>query len=125
MRPPSPLCRAARALLLGAAAPLLLLSHCGGTTTKAQSASDADDESGEYADEAVGFASQCDDGTCFPCAENGICPIGYFCDESAAAGPACEWLPECPEEATCSCVLGVLGESCSCEERDGGVYVSC
>ena len=118
---PSRWSHAGASLLLGP----MLLAHCGGTTSsKARGGSQtADDESSEHS-EAEAAASQCDDGTCFPCAD-AICPTGYFCDESAAAGPVCEWLPECADSATCSCVLGVVGESCSCDERDGGVYLTC
>jgi hypothetical protein len=119
----SPSRRACRVLLLRLVAPTLLLLHCGGTASKAKSADDRSDDSAEYSDEEAA-PSQCDDGTCFVCGESVICPQGYFCDESAAAGPACEWLPECPEQVDCSCVLGVLGDACSCDERDGGVYVS-
>jgi hypothetical protein len=66
----------------------------------------------------------CADGTCTPCGA-GICPGGFYCDEKAPGGAACSWLPECAAKATCSCVTGVLGSGCSCEERDGGVFVRC
>ena len=93
---------------------------CGGSSTKAKSADSDDDyeySEGQYA------ASECEDGTCFTCGE-GICPTGHYCDETSPGGPACGWLPECAQETTCSCVEGVFAD-CSCEERDGGVYLSC
>ena len=62
----------------------------------------------------------CTDGTCFRCGDS-ICPTGYYCDEGSQA---CSWLAECADSADCSCVKGAL-DGCRCEERSGGVYVTC
>ena len=123
---PSPLvlirprrCRAALAWLTAA---LILLPGCGGSSSQTKSADAADDdyESSGSGGEA---SSECEDGTCFGCG-SGICPTGHYCDESSPGGAACGWLPECAQEATCSCVEAVFTD-CSCEERAGGVYLSC
>jgi hypothetical protein len=74
--------------------------------------------------EAAPTLARCDDGTCFVCGQ-GICPKGFYCDEQAVGGAACGWLPSCPTEPACSCVKRTLGASCGCEEREGGLYVSC
>src|SRR5690606_21298991 len=67
----------------------------------------------------------CSDGTCFVCGD-GMCPMGFYCDEQATGGAACSWLPECAETASCDCVQEVLGSSCSCEvDASGGPHVSC
>lgn len=66
----------------------------------------------------------CSDGTCALCGD-GMCPKGFYCDENGPEGPACQWLPECAEEATCGCVGEALGDACTCEERGAGVFVSC
>jgi len=79
-----------------------------------------EDEPGE----AAPALPRCDDGTCFACGQ-GICPKGFYCDEQAVGGAACSWLPSCPTEPACSCVKRTLGAGCSCEEREGGVFVSC
>ena len=104
-------------------ATVILLAGCGGSSSKAKSASDGDDEYGSSEAGGGGSYSECADGTCFDCGE-GICPLGHYCDETSPGGPACGWLPECAQEATCSCVEGVFSD-CSCEERSGGVYLSC
>ena len=55
-----------------------------------------------------------------------MCPKGFYCDEQAEGGPACSWLPDCPENADCVCVKAALGSGCSCEEYgDGGPHVTC
>jgi hypothetical protein len=64
----------------------------------------------------------CRDGTCFVCGD-GICPLGYFCDESGE--PACAWLPACAATATCPCVTAALGSACTCQARGDGAFVSC
>lgn len=126
--------RLLRAALL--ATLLALLTGCGGAQgTSSRSADDADgsDEGGSLggsADDAAGDANagpqgpDCSDGTCFVCGD-GMCPVGFFCDEQASGGPACSWLPECADTASCSCVLGVLGSSCSCSDESGGPHLSC
>ena len=109
----------------------LLGSGCGGGATPGAEnpenngsggGAGASDGSGPQASGPTG--PDCSDGTCALCGE-GICPTGFYCDESAPEGPACQWLPECPEEASCGCVSGALGDACQCTERDGGVFVSC
>jgi hypothetical protein len=104
---------------------LIALPGCGGGGS-ARSADSPDSESGgdhgEYGDD--GAPSECEDGTCFACGDD-YCPNGFYCDDNAPSGAGCSWLPECAEEATCSCVENALGEGCTCEERDGGVHVAC
>ncbi|HMR05227.1 MAG TPA: hypothetical protein PKA88_05605 [Polyangiaceae bacterium] len=65
--------------------------------------------------------SRCQDGSCFVCGE-GLCPKGFFCDQKAAGGAACSWLPECAAQPTCACVSKVLADDCSCAEKSGGVF---
>ena len=71
-------------------------------------------------------AGTCDDGTCSACG-SGLCPAGWYCDESAAGGPACGWLPACAttRAATCGCITAKLGSGCSCSEQSGGLHVTC
>jgi len=68
--------------------------------------------------------SRCSDGSCFECG-SGLCPAGFYCDEDAVGGAACSWLPSCPQEPSCACVTRALGAGCRCEERAGGLHVSC
>jgi hypothetical protein len=84
--------------------------------------SDSDPEETSTA-EAKSSGPSCDDGTCSLCG-SGICPAGWYCDESAPGGAACAWLKECAEKATCGCVTKVLGSACKCRD-DSGVKVSC
>ncbi len=124
-------------MTLLACATAWLAAACGGTSGKsAESAADASDEAeresswdeeredGGEAGPSTPAGPDCSDGTCFECGD-GLCPVGFYCDERAPGGPACSWLPECAEKATCSCVLGVLGSSCSCDDSDQGPRVSC
>jgi hypothetical protein len=126
-----------RALTVGAAGAWLFACACGGSTqTPAQGADDSDEDSEVGAceapattDDAAGgdpgpTGPDCSDQTCFPCGES-MCPVGFYCDEKANGGPACGWLPECAETASCSCVTGVLGSSCSCDDANGGPHVAC
>lgn len=64
----------------------------------------------------------CDDGTCAPCGD-ALCPTGWYCDQTAPSGPSCGWLPECAPKSSCACIKKALG--CSCEEKNGGLYLSC
>ncbi|MEZ4231383.1 MAG: hypothetical protein R3B89_19560 [Polyangiaceae bacterium] len=66
----------------------------------------------------------CADGSCVSCGE-GVCPSGYFCNESAAGGAGCGWLAECAEAPTCACVQQALGAGCECSERGGFPVVTC
>ena len=72
---------------------------------------------------AVAKRAACDDGSCTPCGDS-QCPSGWYCDESAKGGPACGWLPECANKLSCGC-LGKTFSSCQCEEKSGGVHLSC
>ena len=119
-----------------------LLPQCGGAGAgAAESKSAADDDSAEPKgssdasksndeDEAEPTAAaekprgtNCDDGTCSLCG-SGICPAGWYCDESAPGGAACAWLKECAEKATCGCVTKLLGPACKCRD-ESGIKVSC
>jgi hypothetical protein len=66
----------------------------------------------------------CEDGTCSPCG-SGLCPTGWYCDETAPGGAACSWLPACTKKSSCACLTAKLGSSCSCREQSGGLHVSC
>ncbi len=118
-----------------------LSAACGGSEASAgpptQSAHDAartnptrhdtapsDEASSEPAPEEAPKAGPCDDGTCSSCGD-GLCPNGWYCDESAAGGPACGWLPQCAQKASCGCLTGKLGASCKCSEQAGGLHVTC
>lgn len=119
----------------------LLLPHCGGAAAGAEpkaaaaddaeatdvSANGAQSESAD-ADEASAGPEKprgpnCDDGTCSECG-SGICPTGWYCDESAPGGAACAWLKECAEKVSCGCVTKVLGSACKCRD-ESGIKVSC
>lgn len=101
----------------------------GGTGANGKPAANADEEDGPgrrstdgtSEEESEGPVDPCADQSCFRCGD-GICPKGFYCDEKAGA---CAWLPECPSEASCSCVKEGAGDGCSCEERSGGVYARC
>jgi hypothetical protein len=120
----------------------LLLPQCGGGSAgtepktadseepEATKGSRADAESEQASDSEDGATAEtkprgpsCDDGTCSLCG-SGICPTGWYCDETAPGGAACAWLKECAEKATCGCVTKVLGSTCKCRD-DSGIKVSC
>jgi len=120
--------------------PFLLAISCGGGSSArpAESAADGDGEAaGEGSGEEAASGAEeeggegepaprriaCDDGTCSVCGE-GLCPAGWYCNESAKGGPACGWLPDCAAKPSCACV-GRVFSSCSCEERGGGVHLTC
>jgi hypothetical protein len=119
---------------LGAA---LLFTACGGTTTPEASSTPAGDERSrgearestgeasdeEAAEEAATPKAACDDGSCTACGA-ALCPLGWYCDESATGGPACGWLPECAQKPGCACVKRVLA-GCACEEKAGAAHLSC
>lgn len=113
-------------------AALPILASCGGAASGAgptaaggTSAAEGHEGGNDGARGAEGPSGptlpSCDDGTCFRCGE-GICPKGFFCDEKAAGGAACSWLPECAEAPSCGCVTKVIGDSCACAEKSGGVF---
>jgi hypothetical protein len=107
-----------------------LATGCGGG---AQSTPGAHDAHGEEAvassdtssgtDEEVQSSKSvdpCTSGTCTRCGD-AVCLTGFYCEESVSA---CGWVPECAESPSCSC-LGKYLDGCSCDERAGGVYVTC
>lgn len=106
---------------------------CGGSTPgKAKSSDDGKnfEEDGPVGgSENSSFASPapaepCEDGSCVHCGE-GMCPNGFYCDESAEGGAACSWLPECASTPTCQCVTQAIGKKCSCTERSDVAFLSC
>ena len=116
---------------------VLVCAACGGESTPANSpkSSAQDSDSSEPtrddgsnddapAEEEAPKAGACDDGTCSPCG-SGICPIGWYCDESAAGGPACGWLPACAKKSSCACLTAKLGSGCKCGEASGGLHLTC
>ena len=119
---------------------LLVLPQCGGGgSTEPKTAADDDSRESSTSTDPSASESQteeatsaavdgprgpsCDDGTCSVCGA-GICPAGWYCDESAPGGAACAWLKECAEKATCGCVTKVLGAACKCRD-ESGIKVSC
>jgi hypothetical protein len=80
-------------------------------------------EAGDESSEPSPRKQSCDDGTCSPCGDS-FCLAGWYCDETAKGGPSCSWLRECPEKVSCSCLNRVFS-GCSCEEKAGGVHLSC
>lgn len=97
-------------------------NRSGAKSDEGSSDGDSDGESAS-APEEKSHGPSCDDGTCSLCG-SGICPAGWYCDESAPGGAACAWLKECAEKATCGCVTKVLGASCKCRD-ESGIKVSC
>lgn len=107
-----------------------LVAACGGGTratgggdTPGERASTQSDEDSPEADldpPTTEPADPCASGTCTRCGE-GVCLTGYYCEESVSA---CSWVPECVQAPSCGCLAKYLA-GCSCEERGGGVYVTC
>jgi hypothetical protein len=115
---------------------LLVLPQCGGRfglgaadgRRESSASGDASASESQPEEETTAAAdaprgASCDDGTCSVCG-SGICPAGWYCDESAPGGAACAWLKECAEKATCGCVTKVLGAACKCRD-ESGIKVSC
>ncbi len=114
---------------------LPFVTACGGSSKPAQTAAPSAESGGEKARKAAAPASEedstapaaaratCEDDTCTPCGD-AICPSGWYCDESARGGPACGWLPECAQKASCGCVKKAFA-GCSCEDEHGAAHVSC
>ncbi len=101
------------------------LEACGGGTPSAKTGDKARGSDGsDYEGDETVPDSYCLDGTCFDCGES-FCMLGWYCDESMDGGPGCSFVPECGSESNCGCVESALTSACSCEERNGGVYVSC
>ena len=125
------------ARLVESAAYCLVLAACGGSAGSDSPAKAPPHEpAGGNADETgtreppapeteqAPKAALCDDGTCSPCGA-GVCPNGWYCDESASGGPACGWLPRCAQKSSCSCLTSKLGSGCKCSEQNGGLHVTC
>jgi hypothetical protein len=100
-----------------------------GANSAEESSSDSDEEGATEEDsssaspEAEAKLPVCSDEGCLPCGKS-LCPAGFYCDETAPQGPACSWLPECPE-AECACLKRTLPSSCSCEATGPGATVKC
>ena len=125
MRNPNPSIEASLAVILGLLS-CSLLAACGGSRQSAKPSDSGRAEQGDADDEESSPASsrpECDDGTCFACGE-AACLTGMYCDTTARGGPSCFSLPECPQ-VSCGCVLGVLGEGCSCDDGSDGPSVTC
>jgi hypothetical protein len=113
----------------------LLVAGCGGSSKPAESATPSAASTHENAAKAAAPASDdeappaapahaaCDDGTCTPCGD-ALCPSGWYCDESAHGGPACGWVPECAQKASCGCVKKAFA-GCACDDELGAAHVSC
>lgn len=65
-------------------------------------------------------ADACAEGTCTHCGD-ALCLNGFYCDEGAQA---CGWVPACAKEPSCECLQQAL-PGCSCEAREGGLFVRC
>jgi hypothetical protein len=109
-----------------------LLAACGGSSEPAAHAPTEVRESREVprdvprasaAPRAPKMRAVCEDGSCFVCGD-AVCFSGYYC-AATIAGHGCEWLPTCAERATCACLHAALGEQCTCDERAGGIFVTC
>lgn len=117
---------------IGALVSVLLLAACGGATPPAARKPAAETATAKTSapgpapkdDEGRGGV-QCDDGSCFACGE-AVCLSGFFCSVGKA-GHGCAWMPNCTGRPTCGCISPALREdpSCSCQEKEGGVYVTC
>ena len=111
---------------------VILLAACGGATPPAAqkpavetaSSKSKGAEPPPKEDEGRGGV-QCDDGSCFACGE-AICLSGFFCSVGKT-GHGCAWLPSCTGKPNCGCITPALRDdpSCSCQEKEGGVYVTC
>ena len=125
------------ALLVGSCAYGAALSACGGGSASPESspktaheAASTPPDDAPSKDEAAPEAEPppkaalCDDGTCSPCGA-GVCPNGWYCDESASGGPACGWLPQCAQKSGCACLASKLGAGCKCSQQSGGPHVTC
>lgn len=117
---------------------LAVAAACGGPSSASGGANTPDDDpadlsrddgdeassSGDGAETASAPPASCQGEDCFECGA-GFCLTGYYCDRTAPGGPACSWLPECPDAPSCDCVRSVLGKGCSCEEAGSGLFVEC
>jgi hypothetical protein len=112
----------------------VLLASCGGSSPPAETASKPRPATESKAksearveDEPASRRSgvECEDGSCFACGE-AVCLSGFYC-AVGKSGRGCAWLPSCPGKATCACVGAALRDEpgCGCQEKEGGVYVTC
>jgi hypothetical protein len=118
-------------IALAPAAALVLLA-CGGSSPPAEapkshveSKSKAEPKSESEPAQQKRSGVECEDGSCFACGE-AVCLSGFFCSVGRS-GRGCAWVPSCPGKATCACLGQALREepSCSCQEKEGAVYVVC
>jgi hypothetical protein len=67
----------------------------------------------------------CDDGSCFRCGD-AVCLTGFYCSVGRS-GRGCAWLPSCAVKPTCACIAPFFRDdpSCACDEREGGIFVTC
>jgi hypothetical protein len=105
---------------------ILLFAACGSSAPppKEPVKREAADEGEPEAKPSRGGA-RCADGSCFSCGE-AVCLSGYYC-AIGKAGHGCAWLPSCASSATCACLGPTIkaNATCRCEEKNGGVYVTC
>jgi hypothetical protein len=111
---------------------LLLVAGCGGGTPGPaapadEKPSDSEAQAGEAKARPAPRATRvtCDDGSCFSCGE-ATCLTGFYCTVNRRAH-GCAWMPGCATKVTCACLATALRETpgCTCEEKNGGVYVNC
>jgi hypothetical protein len=88
-----------------------------------EDSSESADASADTGSESAGSSDPCADGSCFRCG-SGICPAGFYCDESTPGGAGCSWLPACGSKSTCACLERTL-EGCTCTEKSGAAFVTC
>jgi hypothetical protein len=112
--------------------PIFLVAACGGAQPATVRKAPVESASGKTKgpepapkDEEGRAGVQCDDGSCFACGE-AICLSGFFCSVGKS-GHGCAWVPSCGGRPTCGCITPSLREdpSCSCQEKQGGIYVTC
>jgi hypothetical protein len=107
----------------------LVLAACGGAQT-APGAAPAGSAAGESSTASAARPDRprgpaCTEGSCFACGE-GVCLPGSYC-ETDKGKQGCAWSPKCASKSSCACLAPMLKAeaSCRCEEKQGGVYVTC
>lgn len=88
--------------------------------TPAEPDAESNAPEGAVESEPPAAADACAEGTCTHCGE-ALCLNGFYCDEGAQA---CGWVPACAKEPNCECLQQAL-PGCSCEAREGGLFVRC
>jgi hypothetical protein len=104
---------------------ILVVVGCGGgAPAPREPRTTAADDSSEAEAEPQGGV-HCSDGSCFSCGE-AVCLSGYYC-AVGKAGHGCAWHPSCPSRTSCACLAPAIkaNATCRCEEKSGGVYVTC